>query len=178
MYNTILIIFSIILFSSSIQLAFGSAINLGELETVTCKYCTPSEEQNPKITEQNLDSIKFKFGDGDSRKYPNWIKWENAEDYRKIIKSPLEQKIENDKITMHGFSRNHFYFKTMMQFQENIALKIYDSKNIQNSDFKKSDNYFTIYFTGKNRSDDQQLQQKIELEKQYAQEIIEKLLQK
>ena len=172
----ILFILIMIGFTVSFQTAFGSAVMPGETDTIFCDLCIDKNYQikKSKNTEFNLNG--FDFDIKDSRKYPTWVNWQPAERTNVEIKSALEQKTENDKITSHGYSRNHILFNALMELEEIKAKEKINLEKITNKDFEKLDNFYTIYFSGKNRANDIQLNENIKNQKELAGKTLENII--
>lgn len=48
------------------------------------------------------------------------------------VKLPIEINIEKDKITSHGYSRDHYMFSQIMDSEERIAKQVFNSDDFKN----------------------------------------------
>ena len=173
------------------QTAEGSSIMPGTEDPLTCEICDKDDydkwlETHDSIqknfNEQNhhdddtWDVSKFDFDAPNTRKYPIWVNWIPASYNNTQIKLPMEYKMQNDKITSHGMSRNHHLFDELMNQQENDAKYFFDSAKIQNKYFSDKNNFFTIYLGQHDKRNDKELQHKLEIQETLAMETMAKLL--
>ena len=96
-----------------------------------------TKAKKKKSDSKPYDYSGFTFGGYDTRKSPIWINWIPAEHRIIDVIPALEQKQENDKVTFHGYSRNHYLFDTIMKLQEEKAKQEFDFEKFQNDDFDK-----------------------------------------
>jgi|GEM_PF-5758324 len=170
----VLIILIMIGFTISIQTAYGSAVMPGEMDTVYCQLCV-DEHQIKKSKNTVLNLEEFDFSGIDSRKYPTWVNWQPAELHHIEAKSALDQKIENEKRTSQGYSRNDILFAALIELEENKATKKTNNEKIQNDNFYKLDNFHTIY---RSSSDEtiKKLNQDIQIQQQIANSVLQNML--
>ncbi|MBT8243157.1 MAG: hypothetical protein HKO48_02345 [Nitrosopumilus sp.] len=151
----VLIILIMIGFTVSIQTAYGSAVMPGEEDTIFCDLCIEQEDLIKKSKNKEFNMNGFDFDYKDTRKYPTWIGWVPAEPLMDESPSALEQRMNNDKNTSHGISRNHILFSTLLYLEEVEAKQKISLDKITNEDFYKLDNFHTIYPAGSIQNDNQ-----------------------
>ena len=152
----VLIILIMIGFTVSIQTAYGSAVMPGEKDEIFCELCIEKKDLIKKSENKEFNFAGFDFDYKDTRKYPTWVNWIPAEPLKNETPSALEQRMENDKVTSHGISRNHILFSTLLYFEEVEAKQKIDLDKITNDDFNKLDNFHTIYPVERNIQSDNQ----------------------
>ncbi|QLH05035.1 hypothetical protein C5F49_06680 [Nitrosopumilus oxyclinae] len=149
----VLIILIMVGFTISIQTAYGSAVMPGETDTIFCDLCIEQKDLIKKSKNKEFNMVGFDFEYKDTRKYPTWVNWMPAEPLIDETPSALEQRMENDKNTSHGISRNHILFSALVYLEEVKAKQKINLNEINNDDFYKLDNFHTIYPVGSDIQD-------------------------
>ena len=136
------------------------------------------KEKKKKSDSKPYNYNGFNFG-LNAKQNPIWVNWIPAEYKILDIKSALEQKQENDKITSQGYSRNHYLFSDLMKLQEEKAKQEFNFEKIQNNDFNKKYNFIAFeYGQHLSRSQDPELQKNLKIENQTSTETLKNLMSK
>ncbi|AFS80503.1 hypothetical protein NKOR_03045 [Candidatus Nitrosopumilus koreensis AR1] len=138
-------------------------------ENLQTKVCVVGDDP----TTFTLDC--FSICENDARKNPFWNNWVPAEHYEVKLMPAIDQRMENDKITFHGYTRTHYLFDDIMKHEENRADLIYS--NFNNPDFSKQDNYVSMEPNSYvSRSQDPLLQKELKIQDDKAKILLEHLL--
>ena len=90
---------------------------------VNCKPLKEIKEDKKKSKSKpfNLDGFTFRTDN-----YPLWINW-NPEIRNVTVVDLIDMRLQYDKSTSHGYSRNHIQFTDIMEYEAKRASEIYPS---------------------------------------------------
>lgn len=90
-----------------------------------CQTCVSQKDQNIQLDKTETNTVLEISLTTDKEII-------ETSDLIKDTKLPMEYKIENDEITFHGYSRNHYLFSELMNSEVSKAKQTFNSEDIKN----------------------------------------------